>query len=141
MKTVYKRGLLMLNKHYTHDAKRDGLERFCKDNPRTFKATGDSKKDTQILKNVIAECIAKKQLGLLKKGTIPEVPDGLNANLSQFDNFDSQRDFMKDVLRQSRIITHNVQKVMDQNLPNETRFRKNNKVQSTTLITKPKIDR
>lgn len=100
---------------YDYKAKKAGFGSYSQNTKRTYKPNGTRDHDNQILKNVLAEHIAKKQLGLLKKETGVTLPEKLGADLSQYDTFEKQRDFLKDVLRQSRIITTSVQKNIDAN--------------------------
>lgn len=104
-------------KRYSHEDKSDALDNFYKENHRVFKPNGEKEHDLQVVKNLLAEHIAKKQMGLLKSDTLPTLPKGLAPDLlHDISNFQAQRDVMTDILRQSRIITTSVQRGIDQKI-------------------------
>lgn len=100
-------------KRYSYEEKKAAKDAFYNQdgNHRSFKATGDPKKDLQVAKNRTADYFANIQLGLWKKTTKPNY-DKLNFDPSKLDVKD-QFKFMNDAFKSSRVVTSGVQKQID----------------------------
>ncbi|WPC21090.1 hypothetical protein N6G96_07270 [Pediococcus inopinatus] len=101
-------------KRYSYEEKKAAKDAFYNQdgNHRSFKATGDPKKDLQVAKNRTADYLANVQLGLWKKTTKPNY-DKLNFDPSKIE-VKEQFEFMNKAFKSSRIITGGVQKQIDE---------------------------